>query len=205
MKKSWKTIAVIAVGIALVLAVSGVVLATGQSWRGSVDEPTAAASATVTTSHTVALPATDGIPSDAEAAALLFMREEEKLARDVYQALYDAWGAKVFKNIAVSESRHMESVKALLDAYGLADPVGANAAGVFVNSELQTAYVDLVAKGTQSLIDAYEVGKTIEELDIEDLEALLTISQHADITEVAQNLLNASENHLAAFNRQLAK
>ena len=36
--------------------------------------------------------------SDAEAATLVFMREEEKLARDVYITLYDQWEHPVFNN-----------------------------------------------------------------------------------------------------------
>jgi len=33
---------------------------------------------------------------------ILFMREEEKLARDVYLAMDDLWDANVFANIAAS-------------------------------------------------------------------------------------------------------
>lgn len=34
-----------------------------------------------------------------ETDGLIFMREEEKLARDVYIAMYDNWGQRVFNNI----------------------------------------------------------------------------------------------------------
>ena len=57
--------------------------------------------------------------SDAEAATLTFMREEEKLARDVYLALYDLWSNPVFSMIASSEQKHMDAIKRQLDAYGL--------------------------------------------------------------------------------------
>ena len=40
--------------------------------------------------------------TDAEIAGLKFMREEEKLARDAYLELFDAWGLVVFENIADS-------------------------------------------------------------------------------------------------------
>ncbi len=114
------------------------------------------------------------------------------------------WGKKTFSNIAASEQRHMDSVKTLLDAYGLADPIGADTPGVFTNAELQAAYDALVAQGSQSLEEALKVGVAIEELDIEDLQALLAMSPSADITEVAQNLLKGSQNHLASFTRLLA-
>ena len=47
------------------------------------------------------------------------MREEEKLARDVYVALGDRWGLRVFENIARAEQRHMDAVVAQLDREGV--------------------------------------------------------------------------------------
>jgi hypothetical protein len=137
--------------------------------------------------------------SESEEAQLPFMREEEKLARDVYLFLYEKWGVEEFSSIAASETRHMARVKVLLDRYDLVDPVGVDTPGVFANAELQTAYNDLVAQGSASLTAAYEVGVTIEELDIADLETLVTSSSHRDVTRVAQRLLRASQHHLAAF------
>ena len=140
--------------------------------------------------------------SNEEKAALLFLREEEKLARDVYTALSATWNARVFGNISASESRHMASVKTLLDRYGLTDPVGANAPGVFSDPALQALYTQLVAQGSQSLQDAYEVGVAIETLDIEDLQELLAMpALPGDVATVAKNLLAGSENHLASFSR----
>ena len=53
---------------------------------------------------------------------MLFMREEEKLARDVYLTLYDAWRLAPFANISVSEQKHMNAMLLLLRKYGLPDP-----------------------------------------------------------------------------------
>ena len=53
--------------------------------------------------------------SDIEVEGLLYMREEEKLARDVYLTLYDQWNINIFKNIAASEQTHTDAVKILLD------------------------------------------------------------------------------------------
>lgn len=205
MKKRWKLIAVVAAALVLALAVSGVALAGGSVWkaRSNVNTSSIAAPGNVSKAET----ATTALVSlsDAEKSALLFMREEEKLARDVYTALYAKWGVSVFNNIATSESRHMAGIKTLLDRYGLTDPVGVDAPGVFVNSELQAAYTQLVALGNQSLEDAFKAGVTIEKLDIEDLEALNAIPGiHKDVAQVAQNLLRGSQNHLAAFTGLLA-
>ena len=116
MRRRWKPIAVVAIAVVLVLAIAGAVLAGGLGWRGSSPSTTASTLATggVTTSATAAAVSL----SDEEKAALLFLREEEKLARDVYTALSATWNARVFSNISASESRHMASVKTLLDRYG---------------------------------------------------------------------------------------
>jgi hypothetical protein len=46
--------------------------------------------------------------------ALIYMREEEKLARDVYIVLGDKWGLRIFQNIAKSEQIHTDMVKNLI-------------------------------------------------------------------------------------------
>ncbi|MEW6286563.1 MAG: DUF2202 domain-containing protein [Chloroflexota bacterium] len=132
-----------------------------------------------------------------ETASLLFMREEEKLARDVYNALYAIWGQPTFQNIAASEQAHMDEVKALLDRYGLADP--ALDPGKFTDPTLQALYDQLVAQGSASLADALKVGAAIEEIDILDLQTRLTQTDNADIQWVFNNLMSGSVNHLQAF------
>lgn len=137
--------------------------------------------------------------SPVEAQGLLYMREEEKLARDVYLVLYEQWGMQVFSNIADSESTHMAAVKTLLDRYGLADPVESKAAGEFANEELQALYDQLVEQGSQSLVEALKVGAAIEGIDILDLDEYVAQTDKADIQQVYDNLLRGSRNHLRAF------
>lgn len=148
-----------------------------------------------------------GIPAsdlnDEEIAALLFMREEEKLARDVYNALYAVWGQPTFQNIAASEQMHMDEVKLLLDRYGLTDP--ALAPGQFTDANLQALYDQLTAQGSVSLADALRAGAAIEEIDILDLQNRLTQTDNADIQWVFNNLMNASYNHLKAFTGALTQ
>ena len=43
--------------------------------------------------------------SEEERSGLIFMREEEKLARDVYSVLYDKWGMQIF-SILLKVNRH---------------------------------------------------------------------------------------------------
>jgi hypothetical protein len=132
-----------------------------------------------------------------ETAALLFMREEEKLAYDVYMKMYETWGLPTFQNIASSEQKHMDEVALLLSRYNLADP--AQAPGVFTDPKLQELYNSLVAQGSQSAAEALKVGGAIEEIDILDLQERLASTDNADIQLVFNNLMSGSYNHLQAF------
>jgi len=132
-----------------------------------------------------------------EAAALLFMREEEKLAHDVYNQLFALWGLPTFQSIAASEQTHMDQVKLLMDRYALSDP--ALDPGQFTDANLQALYNQLMAQGSLSIADAIKVGATIEEVDIVDLQTRFTQTNNADIQLVYNNLMNASFNHLQAF------
>jgi hypothetical protein len=142
--------------------------------------------------------------SEAEISGIQFMREEEKLARDVYLTLYDTWGLTIFQNIARSEATHMTAVKTIIDRYGLEDPATSEI-GVFTDPSLQNLYDQLVAQGSQSLADALRVGAAIEEIDILDLQAHLVETDHADITIIYNSLLKGSRNHLRAFTTTLQR
>ncbi|WP_022846725.1 DUF2202 domain-containing protein [Desulfurobacterium sp. TC5-1] len=139
--------------------------------------------------------------SKQEIKDLLHMREEEKLARDVYTALYEMWQMPVFRNIARSEQRHMDMLKFLIDRYNLEDPVArtGDKLGKFENKKLQRLYTKLVKQGSKSLIDALEVGATIEDLDIKDLQDALKRTDNRDIATVYENLMKGSRNHMRAF------
>jgi len=140
--------------------------------------------------------------SNDETSWLTYMREEEKLARDVYITLYEKWGKSIFTNIAVSEQRHMDAIKNLLMKYGVPDPVTDDTVGVFTD-KFKNLYETLISKGSESLVQALKVGVFIEETDIHDLEQAITSTTHRDINKVYTNLMNGSYNHLAAFCSQL--
>ena len=141
--------------------------------------------------------------SQEERDGLIHMRIEEKLARDVYIVMGELWNHKVFLNIQLSEQKHMEAVKRLLDKYSVPDPLTTDSVGVFPDPQFQLLYDQYILQGNQSLQEALLVGKAIEELDIADLTFQLTFVDNPDIIRVYQNLKAASENHLAAFIRCL--
>jgi len=144
-----------------------------------------------------------GEPGEEEIGGLTFMREEEKLARDVYLFMYNNWGLAIFQNIANSEQSHMDAVLRLLNTYGIEDPAAAKAPGEFTNNDLQNLYNQLVTQGSQSLSDALKVGAAIEEIDILDLEERLEKTHNPDIVMVYENLMRGSYNHLRSFTSTL--
>ncbi|UBM63090.1 DUF2202 domain-containing protein [Candidatus Sulfidibacterium hydrothermale] len=137
-----------------------------------------------------------------DSTMVVHMREEEKLARDVYTALYDKWGLRVFTNIARSEQTHMDEVLKLLNKYGIPDPASSEP-GKFNNPDLQALYTSLVAKGDSSLTNSLLVGATIEDLDIYDLEEYMSKTTNQDILNTFQFLTCGSRNHMRSFVSQL--
>ncbi len=137
--------------------------------------------------------------TDPEIEHITYMREEEKLARDVYQQLYAKYKTSVFRNIGRSEQRHMDALKRLISKHGLDDPVKDNTRGVFTNPVFTALYKALVKKGEESYCSALQVGVEIEELDIEDIKDALKDAKAVDVRRVFRKLLSGSYNHLRAF------
>ncbi|TQV63385.1 MAG: DUF2202 domain-containing protein [Halothiobacillaceae bacterium] len=149
-----------------------------------------------------------------ETAEVLYMREEEKAARDVYLTLAEHWYptegnsavVTALNNIAAAEQTHMERIEAILEKYNLPDPVdAAETRGAFVNPDLALLYTTLVAQGKLTVQDTLRVGGLIEETDIRDLKHSIEITQARDIVNVYANLLCGSRNHLRAFAGQITQ
>ncbi|PLX82169.1 MAG: hypothetical protein C0616_02785 [Desulfuromonas sp.] len=135
---------------------------------------------------------------------LEYMREEEKLARDVYLVMTDLWQTNPFARIAVSEQQHMDTMKAKLDKYGLPDSASIYE-GVFNNTILQQKYDELIEAGAESLTDGLTVGATIEEIDMVDIQHAIADTDNLDVVVAYQNLLEGSKNHLRAYVNALAR
>lgn len=139
--------------------------------------------------------------TDPDHAALYFMLEEEKLARDVYNYLGALWNHPTFANIEKSEISHIGAVIALLETYGLEYELAE--AGTFLNADLQQLYNTLVADGSADLAAGLRVGARIEDLDIRDLEDYLVATSNPLLVDVFSSLQCGSRNHLRAFTASL--
>jgi len=140
--------------------------------------------------------------SEEEKNDLRYLREEEKLARDVYLYAYSLYGEDVFSNIASSEQKHMDKVLRLLNDYQINDPASATV-GVFNNAELQNLYNVLASQCDSSLKDALIVGATIEDVDIFDIDEFFSHTSQKDIIDTYEKLNCGSENHMRAFTGKL--
>lgn len=137
--------------------------------------------------------------TEIEKQDLLFVREEEKMAGDVYRKYYELYELRPFGNIEVSELRHTEAIKVLLDQFGMDDP--AKDEGEFANDDLQELYDNLMSSGSESIENAISNGILIEEKDIFDLKEIISHTTNVDIKTVYEYLLMGSKNHLTAFMR----
>jgi hypothetical protein len=141
--------------------------------------------------------------TEQEKEDLLILREEEKLARDVYLYSYEKYGLNVFNNIGRSEQMHMDEVLDILEAYGIDDPAHADT-GVFNNTDLQALYNTLTAQSDQSLLDALLVGATIEDLDIADIADFEDNTTKEDLLDMYGKLKCGSRNHMRSFYNQIS-
>ncbi|MDF1876602.1 DUF2202 domain-containing protein [Sulfurimonas sp. SAG-AH-194-L11] len=144
---------------------------------------------------------------------LAYMGNEERLAYDVYTALYNyhlntGTELKQLTNIATkSEAIHIKTVQLLVQKY-ISDlseftdtnkTVDANLgltmdytnysttelpAGQYNIDAIQTLHTELIAKGEQSPQDALEVGCMIEVIDIDDLLRDIEIAKDSNASDV---------------------
>ena len=135
--------------------------------------------------------------NDSDKEALLFMLEEEKLARDTYVFLDNLWAINQFANIKNSEQSHMDAVESLLVQYGIEYEI--LPAGQFANKALQDFYDQFISDGSKSVANAFQIGATIEDLDIVDLQEYIDATSNTSLIAVFENLKCGSTNHLRAF------
>lgn len=145
-----------------------------------------------------------GVLTEEEGSAILYLREEEKLARDLYTTFYDKWGIRTFSQISLSEQNHMDTMKLLVERYELEDPV-LSEPGKFNDEKLQQIFDDLLARGLTSRGESLKVAAMVEDMDIMDFRVEQKKTEKPDLLAVYENLERGSRNHLRAFGRQLSK
>ncbi len=141
--------------------------------------------------------------NDQEKSDLIFLREEEKLAHDVYIYAFRKYNNSTFSNIANSEQSHTNSVLNLLTQRNISDPTADLKEGEFLNQDLQSIYNSLVATVDSSENHALIVGATIEDLDINDIHHFYSHTTNNEILLVYDKLTCGFRNHMRSFFKQL--
>jgi len=132
-----------------------------------------------------------------EKDSLIFIWEEEKAARDLYNGLYEKNNMTIFLDLVRSESSHMDQARTVMEKHGLTLPP--DEPGVFQNQTLQEIHDQLLAEGLQSDQDALTVAAIFEEISIVDLGKELSASQAEDVRTVYDGLLAGSRKHLRSY------
>ena len=141
-----------------------------------------------------------GQPLDAtEIHHLEFIREEEKLARDVYIVMAEKWGNPIFSLIIESEQRHMDAMLKLLNYFDIEDPVKDDGVGSFTDPDIGGLFTTLTERGLASEDEALAVGAFIEEYDILDIWKAVGETDVDHINDVYTNLYEGSYNHLRGY------
>ncbi len=152
--------------------------------------------------------------------ALAYMWNEEKLAKDIYLALNELYPANQFYNIATrSETKHEAAVEELVQRYDInitnlqdytvnysEEELRALPAGTFGVDKIQELYDALYAKGSQSKVDALQVGCMVEVTDVDDLDKFIASAEEVnatDLVKVFEFLRAGSYNHYWAFDKAL--
>ena len=147
--------------------------------------------------------ATSGTLTAAQRATLQANAQEEKLAHDLYTAFAARYDDPVFDRIATSETHHLEALRTQLARYAIADPTAGQASGSFSDPTVQATYDRLLAEGLTGEPAALGVGRTVETTDIADLRAAAQGLTAPDVQRAYEQLLSASQQHLAAFEHRL--
>lgn len=143
------------------------------------------------------------IINESERQDLLYLYQEEKMARDLYLGVLDRYDIIQFQNISVSEQTHMDAVAGLLHTYDI-DILVADDRGLFTIPELQELYAVLSDRMETSLAGALATAALVEETDIADIREMKSRTSRGDILQVLERLECASGNHLGAFTTRLA-
>ena len=147
--------------------------------------------------------AAKGTLTTARKETLAGMAEEEKLAHDLYASFAERYGTPVFARIAAAETRHLTTVRTLLDRYDVTDPTAGKKSGEFADPAVKATYDRLLAQGQGSEEAALKAGRTVETDDIAALTGALDGLTAPDARQVYGNLLTASQHHRTAFEHWL--
>jgi len=136
-----------------------------------------------------------GVLSKEEKTDIQKLREEEKLARDIYIKAYNTYEYFAFVNLYKGEQIHMDNLLNLEMQYMVEDIILPDT-GKYVDESIQNFYNNHLSQITTSATDAFKVGMTTEEMIIYDIQNFENNTEEADILKVYSKIKCWSRNHL---------
>ncbi len=127
---------------------------------------------------------------------LWYQYEEERMAMDYYDAMYDKWQNLAFRNVCRSEKRQMNGIGSLIDEYGNPELIREAEPGQYHHPELNDLYDQLLRKGSGSLIEALRSGAYLQEKSVDDLKSLVLSTDNNELAYELSELLVDSRCHL---------
>lgn len=123
---------------------------------------------------------------------LVYALQDEYLARAEYELILEEWGIqRPFANILRSEEQHIAALLPLFDRYGVEVPEDTAAEHVIMPENRK---------------EAFEIGIHAEKENIAMYAAFLESNElPRDVHNVFSALLRGSQNHLRAFEQELAR
>ena len=126
--------------------------------------------------------------------SLTYMKDEERLASDLYLNLYNYYKnysdleIKQLNNIATNtENDQISIIKSLVKRYDLnsSEPQDVNISrGVYENQVIQDLYDKFYAIGQNSQEEALKVGCMVEVTDINDLDKYISLAKESNATDI---------------------
>jgi hypothetical protein len=136
---------------------------------------------------------------ESDRRTLLYVSEQEKLARDLYASLSETWRLDVFHTTSGSEDIHADALRTLLARYRLPDPSQGLGRGEFTSVDLAERYDDLIARGRFSPVEALKAAASVEELEIQDIGSRLRRVQAPELQNVLENVVASDKHHLRSL------
>lgn len=122
---------------------------------------------------------------------LTYSLQDEYLAHDEYELILEKFGmVRPFSNIVKAEEKHISQLLPLFAGYEIALPSDDTTGRIHVGD---------------TLAESYPIGVEAEILNIAMYERFLKEELPADVKAAFERLLAGSENHLAAFQRAVAR
>lgn len=125
-----------------------------------------------------------------------WMYDQEKLARDLSQELYDEWEEPNFANMVVTHQRHMNELEVTMRRYSLNPPADTNEPGGYRDEQHVELFAELKRRAEEGPLEAVKAVAFLQELHIFEYRLHVELTAEKPVKDTFERLLAGSKNHL---------